>query len=214
MIVDIVSSADPDLPAALVGEVVERVAAAPVSLARLVDYLTEHPEALTAGHSCPPKVVGALIAALVAAGSVALVVPRALAATDRLSCSTPADRTNGSARRAGDATTPPPASSAVGSGPSPTGRRLAKPDARCAATVPTSRNAAPVAGSSRSRAATPTAQLGVRPVYAATPAPGPNASDAAPAAAGQRTHRGRPCLLPELLHAAVGHLRWLRWAPS
>lgn len=75
-IVEVVRSVDPELPAAAVDEAVERVAAAPASLARLAAYLADHPEALTSGHSRPPKVVGALIAALVEAGSTALVVPR------------------------------------------------------------------------------------------------------------------------------------------
>lgn len=76
MITDIVKQADPALPTSTVADTVARVAAAPVSLARLSRYLAEHPEALTAGHSRPPKVVGALIAALVDAGSEVLAVPR------------------------------------------------------------------------------------------------------------------------------------------
>lgn len=75
-IVEVVRSVDPELSAAVVEEAVKRVAAAPVSLARLAVYLASHPEALTSGHSAPPKVVGALIAALVDAGSTVLVVPR------------------------------------------------------------------------------------------------------------------------------------------
>lgn len=75
-VVAAVTATDPALSVTLVAEAVERVAAAPTSRARLASYLAEHPEALTAGHSRPPKVVGALIAALVAAGSNVLVVPR------------------------------------------------------------------------------------------------------------------------------------------
>ena len=75
-VVAAVTATDPALTVTLVAETVERVAAAPTSRARLAGYLAEHPEALTAGHSRPPKVVGALIAALVAAGSNVLVVPR------------------------------------------------------------------------------------------------------------------------------------------
>lgn len=75
-IVEVVTRADPGLSAPVVEEAVERVAAASVSLARLAGSLAQHPEALTSGHSAPPKVVGALIAALVDAGSTVLVVPR------------------------------------------------------------------------------------------------------------------------------------------
>lgn len=75
-VVAVVTAADPGLSAGLVAAAVERVAVAPISRARLADYLTEHPDALTSGGSRPPKVVGALIATLVEAGSSALVVPR------------------------------------------------------------------------------------------------------------------------------------------
>lgn len=75
-IIEVVRSVDRELPPSVVDAAVARVAAAPVSLARLAGYLTEHPEALTSGHSGPPKVVGALIAALIEAGSSVLVVPR------------------------------------------------------------------------------------------------------------------------------------------
>ncbi|UMG92882.1 hypothetical protein [Nocardioides sp. TF02-7] len=67
---------DPVLSATTVADVVERVAATPGARARLAGYLLEHPDALTSGHSRPPKVVGAFIAGLVAAGSTVLVVPR------------------------------------------------------------------------------------------------------------------------------------------
>lgn len=75
-ITGIVARADPALPTDVVVDAVVQVAAAPVSLARLAGYLAEHPDALTTGHSRPPKVVGALIAALVDAGSSVLVIPR------------------------------------------------------------------------------------------------------------------------------------------
>lgn len=75
-IVAIVTAADPALSDQVVAASVERVAAATMSRARLVDYLTAHPGALTAGNSRPPKVVGAMIAELVEAGSTVLVVPR------------------------------------------------------------------------------------------------------------------------------------------
>lgn len=76
IVVTVVTAVDPSLPPALVAEAVERVAAAVQTRARLAAYLSEHPESLTAGHSRPPKVVGALIAALVEHGSFVLVVPR------------------------------------------------------------------------------------------------------------------------------------------
>ena len=75
-IVAVVTATDPALTVALVRETVERVAETPGARARLAGYLREHPEALTAGLSGPPKVVGALIAALVEAGSEMLMVPR------------------------------------------------------------------------------------------------------------------------------------------
>ena len=75
-VVAVVRAADSALSTALVTATVERVAPAAVSQARLARYLTQHPDALIAGHSRPPKVVGALIAALVEAGSSVLVIPR------------------------------------------------------------------------------------------------------------------------------------------
>ena len=77
--VAVVTTTDPALSADLVTNVVERVAATPGARARLAGYLLEHPEALTTGHSRPPKVVGALIARLVDAGSKTLVVPKCAA---------------------------------------------------------------------------------------------------------------------------------------
>lgn len=77
--VAVVTATDPAMSADLTTDVVERVAATPGARARLAGYLLEHPNALTDGHSRPPKVVGALIAALVAAGSTVLVVPRCAA---------------------------------------------------------------------------------------------------------------------------------------
>ena len=76
LIVEVVHTVDPSLSTDLVRGVVERVAAAPVSRSRLAGYLTENPGCLTTGDSAPPKVVGALIADLVDAGSTVLVVPR------------------------------------------------------------------------------------------------------------------------------------------
>jgi hypothetical protein len=76
VVVAIVRAADPGVSATVVADAVERVAVGQVSRARLADYLTDHPEALTSGHSSGPKVVGVLIAALVEAGSSMLVVPR------------------------------------------------------------------------------------------------------------------------------------------
>lgn len=75
-VVAVVTAVDPSLSAGIVTDVVERVAATPGARARLAGYLLEHPGALTEGHSRPPKVVGALIAALVGAGSTVLVVPK------------------------------------------------------------------------------------------------------------------------------------------
>jgi len=75
-IVAVVTATDAAITVPLVHETVKRVATTPGARARLAGYLVEHPEALTAGHSRPPKVVGALILALVEAGSQVLVVPR------------------------------------------------------------------------------------------------------------------------------------------
>lgn len=78
-VVAVVTAIDPALSADLVTDVVQEVAATPGARARLAGYLLEHPDGLTEGHSRPPKVVGALIAALVAAGSKVLVVPKCAA---------------------------------------------------------------------------------------------------------------------------------------
>lgn len=55
--------------------VLVEVAPTPHKRARIVRHLHEHPDALTAGSSATPKLVGALIAALVEAGVTGLVVP-------------------------------------------------------------------------------------------------------------------------------------------
>lgn len=70
-----VTAVDPALSTTAVADAVELVAPSPGARARLADYLAEDPGALTTGHSRPPKVVGALIASLVEAGSTVLRVP-------------------------------------------------------------------------------------------------------------------------------------------
>ncbi len=54
-VVAAVTASDPALSADLVTDVVERVAATPGARARLAGYLLEHPDALTDGHSRPPR---------------------------------------------------------------------------------------------------------------------------------------------------------------
>ncbi|MBK9696750.1 MAG: hypothetical protein IPO80_04875 [Propionibacteriaceae bacterium] len=60
--------AAPNTQASLILAAVGQVAAAPIKRARLAEYLTVHPEALTSGDSGSPKAVGHLIHALTAAG--------------------------------------------------------------------------------------------------------------------------------------------------
>lgn len=76
LIIEVVRTADPSLSVDMILGSIERVAAAPISRSRLARYLSDNPGCLTTGDSAPPKVVGALIAALVDAGSTVLVVPR------------------------------------------------------------------------------------------------------------------------------------------
>jgi hypothetical protein len=66
-----------DLAAApgIVEAVLVEVAPTPHKRARIVRHLREHPDAMTAGSSATPKLVGALITALVEAGVTGLVVP-------------------------------------------------------------------------------------------------------------------------------------------
>lgn len=75
-IVAAVRVADPSLDPAVVVSAVDQVATAPNSLARLADYLHQHPDSLCSGASASPKVVAALIKQLVATGSTVLVIPR------------------------------------------------------------------------------------------------------------------------------------------
>ncbi len=79
VIITAVQAAVPDAPAQLIEQAIGHAAQAPIKRARLAEYLTGHPDALTSGDSSSPKAVGHLIAALDAVGVTGLAVPRCAA---------------------------------------------------------------------------------------------------------------------------------------